>query len=99
MKQDDDDDFVQIAVVVTNDGLYNETADWNFGLLLDPVSVEVFRTSATEDFAQLPSVALPTSGLLQYALPPSTVTTFCTAFTLAPVQPPPQATEENLAEL
>lgn len=89
----------QVAIVVTNDGLFNGTADWSFGLLVEPVSVEVYRTSATENFAQLPSIEMPLTGLLQYALPPSTITTFYTVFTLAPVQPPPPATEEDLAEL
>lgn len=97
--QQEGTDSFQIAIVATNNGLLNVTADWSFGVLVEPVTVELYRTSASENFAQLPSVVLPTSGLLQYTLPPSTITTFYTAFTLAPVQPPPPATEEDLAEL
>lgn len=98
-QQQDGSDSFEIAVVATNNGLMNVTADWSFGLLVEPVFVAVYRTSATEDFTPLAPVALQTSGLLQYDLPPSTITTFHATFAFAPVQPPPQATEENLAEL
>ena len=95
----DETNSTQVAIVVTNNGLVSVTADWSFGALVKPVSMEVYRTSATENFAQLPQVELPSTGLLEYALPPSTITTFYTVFTLAPAQSPPPATEEDLAEL
>ena len=58
--------------------------------------MEVFRTSATENFAQLEYVLLPTSGLLQYELLPNTITTFHVTFGSAPEAPPEAApTAEN----
>ena len=76
----DDDSSVEMAVVSTNTGLFNTTADWSFGAIALPVDVEVYRTSATEDFARLGNVRLPTSGLLRYDLPPDTITTFHMTF-------------------
>lgn len=79
MRQDDDDS-IEMAVVSTNTGLFNVTADWSFGAIALPVNVEVYRTSATEDFAWLGNVRLPKSGLFNYDLPPDTITTFHTTF-------------------
>ena len=76
----DDDNSVEMAVVSTNTGLFNVTADWSFGAVALPVDVEVYRTSATENFARLGNVRLPTSGLLNYDLPPDTITTFHMTF-------------------
>ena len=81
----DDDSSIEMAVISTNTGLYNVTVDWSFGAIALPVYVEVYRTSATEDFAQLESVQLPTSGLFTYDLPPDTITTFHMTCSTAPV--------------
>lgn len=75
-----DDSRIEMAVVSTNTGLFNVTADWGFGAIASPVDIEVFRTSATEDFARLGNVQLPTSGLLKYDLPSNTITTFHMTF-------------------
>lgn len=76
----DDDSSIDMAVVSTNTGLFNVTADWSFGAIASPVDVEVYRTSATENFARLENVQLPESGLLNYDLPPNTITTFHMTF-------------------
>ena len=72
-----DDSSTQVAVVTTNTGSDTTTTDWNFGSTNSAqYSVEVYRTSATENFAQLSDVTLPTSGVLQYGLPSNSITTF-----------------------
>ena len=80
-----DDNSIEMAVVSTNTGLFNVTADWSFGAIALPVNVEVYRTSATEDFARLGNIRLPTSGLLNYDLPPDTITTFHMTFNVVTV--------------
>ena len=90
---------IEMAVVSTNTGLYNVTANWSFGTIALPVYVEVYRTSATENFAQLEYVQLPINGLFAYDLPPNSITTFHTTFSSAPVAPtetPPTAENDEL---
>ena len=94
-----DDGSVQVAVVSTNTGLYDNTVSWAFGTIALPVYMEVYRTSATENFAQLEYVLLPTTGLLQYDLPSDTITTFHVTFSSAPVAPPEAAPEAENDEL
>ncbi|DBA75930.1 hypothetical protein WJX79_010130 [Trebouxia sp. C0005] len=94
-----DDGSVQIAVVSTNTGLYDITVNWSFGTIALPVYMEVYRTSATENFAQLEYVLLSTDGLLQYDLPPDTITTFHVTLSSAPVAPPEAAPEAENDEL
>ncbi len=94
-----DDGSLEAAVVSTNTGLYDTTVNWSFGTITLPVYVEVYRTSATEDFAQLEFVLLPTTGLLQYDLPTDTITTFHMTFSSAPVAPTEAAPEAENDEL
>ena len=94
-----DDASIEMTVVSTNTGLYNVTADWSFGTISLPVYVEVYRTSATENFAQLEYAKLPTDGLFQYDLPPDTITTFHMTFSTAPISPteaPPTVENDEL---
>ncbi|KAL3153750.1 hypothetical protein ABBQ32_013341 [Trebouxia sp. C0010 RCD-2024] len=98
-KHDDNDSSIDMAVVSTNTGLYNATTNWGFGALALPVDVEVYRTSATEDFARLESVQLSTSGVLQYDLPPNTITTFHMTFSAAPDSTPGQTPTMDRDEL
>lgn len=97
MHQDDYHDSFQVAVVATNNGLENATTNWSFGTLSEPAYVQVYRTSATEDFVQLAAQLLPSTGLLQYPLPPQTITSFYAELAFAPVQAPPAPTQEELA--
>ena len=97
MRQDAFLDTYEVAVVATNDGIQNVTTDWSFGNLVQPVYMQVYRTSGTEDFAQLASELLPTTGLLQYPLPPQTITTFYAEMSFDAVQAPPAPTQEELA--
>ena len=86
-----------MAVVSTNTGLFNITADWGFGSIALPVDVEVYRTSATEDFAWLGNVRLPTSGLFNYDLPPDTITTFHMTFNAVTVAATDDDTDADAA--
>lgn len=89
MRQNDDNDSsIEMAVISTNTGLYNVTTNWGFGAIAQAVAVEVYRTSATENFAQLGNVQLPSSGVMVYELPPNTITTFHMTFSAAPADTP-----------
>ena len=94
-----DDGSLQAAVVSTNTGLYDISVNWSFGTIALPVYVAVYRTSATENFAQLEYVLMPTTGLLQYDLPTDTITTFHVTFSSAPVTPTEAAPEVENDEL
>ena len=90
-----DDGSVQVAVVSTNDGLYDTTVNWSFGTIAMPVYMDVYRTSATENFAQLEYVLLPTIGYYHV----DTITTFHVTFSSALVVPPEAAPEAENDEL
>ena len=96
---DDNNSSIEMAVVSTNTGLYNVTTNWGFGAIAMPVDVEIYRTSATEDFTRLANVQLQISGVLQYDLPPNTITTFHMTFSAAPVDTPEEAPTMERDEL
>lgn len=72
-----EDSSTEIAVVTTNTGTSSTTTNWNFGST-SPLqyTVEVYRTSSSENCAQVADTLLPTSGNLQYDLPAQSITTF-----------------------
>ena len=67
----------EMVVVTTNTDTSSTTANWDFGST-SPVqyALELYRTSASENFTRLPDVLLPMSGRLQYDLPAQSITTF-----------------------
>ena len=67
----------EMAVVSTNTDMSSTTTNWDFGST-SPVQyvLELYRTSASENFTRLPDVLLPMSGRLQYDLPAQSITTF-----------------------
>ena len=71
-----DNSTIEVAVVTTNTESGSTTTYWHFGSMSSEYTVEVYRTSATENCTQLTDVVLPTSGILQYTLPSNSITTF-----------------------
>lgn len=71
------DHSTEMAVVTTNTDTSSTTTNWDFGST-SPVQyvLELYRTSASENFTRLPDVLLPMSGRLQYDLPAQSITTF-----------------------
>lgn len=71
------DSTIEVAVVTTNADTSTTATNWDFGST-SPVQylLELYRTSATENFTRLPDVLLPMSGRLQYDLPAQSITTF-----------------------
>lgn len=67
---------MELAVVTTNTDTSSTKTNWDFGSMPEQIAVEVYRTSASENFTQLADVLLPISGLLQYDLPAQSITTF-----------------------
>ena len=76
------DSSTEVAVVTTNTDTSSTATKWNFGST-SPVqyALEVYRTSASENFTRLSDVLLPMSGLLQYDSPAQSITTFHFTFT------------------
>lgn len=71
-----DSSSTEIAVVTTNTESGSTATNWQFGSMSSEYTVEVYRTSATENCTQLTDVVLPMSGILQYTLPSNSITTF-----------------------
>ena len=67
----------EITVVTTNSDTSSSETNWEFGST-SPLQhvVEIYRTSATENFARQTDAVLPSNGLLQYGLPQQSITTF-----------------------
>ena len=64
-----------MAVVTTNTDTSSITTNWDFGSSPVQYVLELYRTSASENFTRLPDVLLPMSGRLQYDLPAQSITT------------------------
>ena len=71
-----DDSSTELAVVTTNKDSSSTTTNWHFGTMPEELVVEVYRTSATENCTRLTDAVLPSSGVLQYQLPATSITTF-----------------------
>lgn len=67
----------EVAVISTNTDESSSTTNWSFGSTSSvQYAIEVYRTSASENFTRLSDALLPMSGLLQYDLPAQSITTF-----------------------
>lgn len=71
-----DDSNTEMAVVTTNKDSSSTRTNWHFGSMSEDLAVEVYRTSATENCTRLTDAVLPSSGVLKYELPATSVTTF-----------------------
>ena len=71
------DSSTEMAVVTTNTDTSSSATNWDFGST-SPLQyvLELYRTSASENFTRLPDLLLPMSGHLQYELPAQSITTF-----------------------
>ena len=76
-----EDSSTDIAVVSTNTGTSSTTTNWGFDSSSMQHTIEVYRTSASENFVRQADVLLPESGVLQYELPAQSITTFHLTFT------------------
>ena len=72
-----EDSSTEVAAVTTNTGSSGTTTNWNFGST-SPLqyTLEVYRTSSSENCARVANALLPSSGRLQYDLPAQSITTF-----------------------